>query len=74
MIKAAGKTTDGRTLLIFGISEENIARLRRGEPVFVDGRDVGQPDICVTIFAGKTEETMMMDLKSRGFFLEERSS
>ena len=46
---------NGRRLIILGISDENVARLRQGQPVFVAGSSVGVPEVEVIICWGATE-------------------
>lgn len=62
MIKAKMTLKDGRAGLVLGLSEGNIERLKKGEPIFFDiatmkltpGTEIGG----VTIFYGKTEGHM----------------
>jgi hypothetical protein len=59
MIKAKGTTADGETILVFGLSFENLDRLRAGHPIQIDLTEMklgltGK----LTIFAGRNEATM----------------
>lgn len=55
MITAAGRTADGKPLLLMGITEENVERLKLGQPIRVPlenihkGRPGLLPDIAVVI-------------------------
>lgn len=51
----------GRPLIGFGLSFRNLARLQQGQPIHVDGREIGA-DQDFLIFAGETEESMRADL------------
>jgi hypothetical protein len=48
-------------LVIFGLSELNLQRLRDGKPIDIDLRPFGH-ELNVVIFYGKTEEDMRRDL------------
>lgn len=57
MIKAIAMGSDGRTLLVIGLSFGNLDRLRAevGDGfIKIDGKEIGLP-IDVVIFAGETE-------------------
>lgn len=41
MIKAKGKGPDGRTNIVMGISEENVRRLKLGQPIYYDPAQLG---------------------------------
>jgi hypothetical protein len=68
MFKAKAKAGDGRTLVILGLSDENIARLQQGQPIYFDtdqlkipaGETVGH--IC--LLYGKDEATIAHELSS----------
>ena len=60
MIKASGRTGDGKPLVILGLSGENIARLTAIEPIVFNLKELpGLPDIQVLITYRKTEETII---------------
>lgn len=69
MIKAAGKMKDGRPLLLLGLSYDNLSRLMTDQPVKVDTAELkasepdNLPSMVVVIFAGKTEEAMLAQLR-----------
>lgn len=58
MIKA--KCNDGT--LIFGLSKENVDRLKQGKPILINLKDMGLEDRQVIILYGETEEKMYEDL------------
>lgn len=59
MVKATAMMADGRALIVMGISEENVKRLKNGQPIYFDpatlkiapGTAVG----AITLFYGKDE-------------------
>jgi hypothetical protein len=63
VIKATGRTGDGRPLLILGLSGENVTRLTAGEPIRFDTASVGLPPCVVLIVYGRTEDAIAADLK-----------
>jgi len=58
MIKA--KLTDGS--LLFGISAENVKRLKQGQPIHLNLKDMGLEDREVLIMYGETEQDIMAEL------------
>ena len=46
----------------FGLSEENIKRLKEGKPIMFDANDLGIEGSKIVIFYGKTEQDMQDDL------------
>lgn len=63
MIKFKGyDSKKKRTFLGFGLSEENIGRLKEKQPIYINGNDLNVV-IDFLIFYGKTEEEMHNDLK-----------
>lgn len=64
MIKA---TTSGG-LVLFGLSFTNLDRLRKGEPIVFEGKEIGYPEIrSIMIFADKDEQTMLGKLIEAGY-------
>lgn len=59
MIKFIG--ADGK-LIGFGLSEENVKRLKDGMPIKINGEEVGLRGYVFTIFYGETEEKMAAEL------------
>lgn len=52
-------------LMILGLSEENIDRLKKDEPISFNMKELGFPDIEVFIFTGKTEHEMKLLFKDK---------
>lgn len=57
MIKAAGTDSEGKPVLLLGLSYANLKRLQADEPIIFDGVPYGYPG-RIMIFAGATEESM----------------
>jgi hypothetical protein len=53
-------------LLVLGLSDENLTRLRAGEPILFPGEDVGLPGLRIAIMWGETERAMEQDLLAIG--------
>lgn len=65
MIRAVTTKADGTKLLILGLEEENVRRLRAGKPVFVEGAPLGvQADVI--LLYGKTSRDIIRELKKAG--------
>lgn len=60
MIKARAQTPDG-PLLIFGLSKQNIKRLKAGQPILASLADFGLEGRFM-ILAGDIEESIMAEL------------
>lgn len=58
MIKA--KLTNGD--LLFGISAENVNRLKKGQPILFNLKDMGLENRKVMIVYGETEQDIMAEL------------
>lgn len=71
MIGGRAKTNDGRQLLLLGLSEGNLQRLREGKPMHLSHEShVFIPDDWVVlIFSGATEEAMTDELRKAGIDL-----
>ena len=54
MIRASG-TANGRPLMVLGLSDENMQRIRNGQPIEFDAAELGI-DCRVLIVGGKTED------------------
>lgn len=62
MIKAAGKAGDGKRLLLLGLSDENVKRLKADQPILIKAEDLaelGFQDMHIAIVYGSTEEEIM---------------
>lgn len=63
MIKLGGTTKSGRKLIILGLSEGNLMRLREKKPLVVHGAEVGVPDLETLIICwGETEDALADEL------------
>lgn len=60
MLKMVATLPNGRSLLVLGLSAENMRRLP-GAPIKIKGEDIGLP-LDVVIFTGDTEQSMARDL------------
>lgn len=65
MIRALATGKDGRPLMLLGITEQNIARMQKGEPIVFDASAVGFEGTIV-IMAGGTEQSIADRLTSSG--------
>lgn len=75
MIKAPGRTGDGRPMLLLGLSGENMTRLMAGEPIAVDTAQLGEPfaglpPLVVVLVGGRDEQTIVAQLADAGLFGE----
>lgn len=61
MIKFTYTKGSGALCYGFGISEENVKRLKKGQPIYIDLSQIGGTGE-VMIFYGKTEQDMARDL------------
>ena len=63
MLKAKINYENGRTLLLLGLSDENLAKLKQGLPAHITGEEVQMPKTDVMIFHGKDEAAMLEVLR-----------
>lgn len=55
-------------VILFGLSEGNVTRLKEGKPILIDGREVGLGvGVRVVIAYGQTEEALTEELTAYGF-------
>jgi len=52
--------------LLFGISEENVIRLKKGMPIVFNLKEMGLEDRQVVIMYGQTEQDMYRELADNG--------
>jgi len=76
MIIARG-TKDGNDVLILGVSDENVVRLVKGEPIHI--RRITHGDGCpdgweIFLVHGKTERDIVAGLKAVGVITEETNT
>ena len=63
MIKFKGKTKEGKSLIGFGLSSENIERLKCDKPIHFDGDSLQIEGVEFVILYGETEDKIYADLK-----------
>lgn len=66
MVKAVARTNDGKLILILGVSEGNVERMKAGEPIYFDMDQLGFPKENikhVTMFYGKDEGELTRAIK-----------
>lgn len=61
MVKAIYKRKDGKPVLLMGLSDVNIEKLREGKPIVFDLEPLGLEG-SVAIMHGKTEEDIAEEL------------
>lgn len=69
MIKAVGEGTKGK-VLILGLSQLNIDKLKAGLPIHFRLDELGIPGWSVAMLFGDTEEQIVADLKKIGMNVE----
>lgn len=70
MIRGRGDREDGKPSFVFGLSAENVKRLKQGSPIHFDLNTVGGEG-DVTIFYGETEEEMIKVLRKADLFADD---
>lgn len=66
MIIAQGTTPEG-TVLILGLSRENITRLTDGKPIFLSDKTHAIPKgLFISILFGDTEQSIALKLRASG--------
>lgn len=70
MLKATAHHANG-TLLFFGLSEENVKRLKEDKLIKFSLTELGIPGVEVIIFYGSTEEIMETQLAKQGLISKE---
>jgi hypothetical protein len=60
MIRAVATKADGTKLLILGVDDENVKRLTSGQPIHVEGADVGIPGVDVVVMHGHTMQAFSL--------------
>jgi hypothetical protein len=68
MVKAMARLADGRVLLVLGISDGNIARLKNGEPIYFDSSTMRiEPGLtigAITVFYGRDEDELARTIRT----------
>jgi hypothetical protein len=70
MIKAKGRDTRGNPVFFFGLSEENLRRLRLGQPIRIDLNEMGL-DGTAFILYGRSEEAILAQFAEEGLLAED---
>lgn len=65
MVKLSG-TKDGKPFLFFGLEEGNIIKLKDGQPIVIDLKELCGFDGEVVIAYGETQEKIVGDLRKAG--------
>lgn len=73
MIKAKGEDEHGNPVLLFGLSGENLRRLRQGQPIKINLAEMGLAGLAgyAVIFYGNTEDAMVAHLREAGMLSED---
>ena len=64
MIKMGGTKPDGRKMVVLGLSEGNLMRLREKKPIVIHGEEIGWGKHDIIICWGETEEKLVEELGS----------
>jgi hypothetical protein len=68
MIKASARAHDGRHLVVLGLSEENIRRMRHGQPIYFETTALHIPANetigRVVVFYGTTEDECLRTIRT----------
>lgn len=63
MIKMSGTSKDGkRKVVLLGLSEGNLMRLREKKPIVIIGEEIGWPEQDIVICWGETEDALTKEL------------
>jgi hypothetical protein len=66
MVKFSAITPDGRPAMGFGLSAQNLKRLKAGQPIKIDGAQAGLPFAGdILIFYGRSEHDMLEESSRR---------
>lgn len=63
MIKLGATLNNGRKLLLLGITEGNVTRLREGKPIHIHCEDLNLPGVEIVITLGATEDDLAKQFK-----------
>lgn len=67
MLKAIGKTKDGKRAILLGLSRRNCEKLLEGKPIEVDvGTMCPGFNLIICLMADETEAAMLKELRRRG--------
>jgi len=62
MIKGKANQENGRELVILGISQENVTRLKEGKPIMVHGTEIKIP-VDIMIYYGATDQDLVKQMR-----------
>lgn len=62
MIKATCESGDGRKIVLLGITDMNIVKMREGKPIQIFGEEMGLGKLDIWIITGKDEATLQQML------------
>lgn len=65
MVKFIANSEGGKKLVGLGLTEENVKRLKKGEPILIKGLELDL-DFDIGIFYGETEAQIWIDFKNAG--------
>lgn len=74
MFKAAGETGVGEPFLLIGLTEENVKRLKDGQPIPISAIEMavlGLPPMVISIIYGETEEAIKERITGVGIEIHE---
>lgn len=66
MIRFVGLTGRGNVHIGLGLTKENVTRLQRGEPIFIDMADARLQNIEISITYGETIEDVQIQWAHNG--------
>lgn len=62
MIKATMQSKEGKNILLLGLSEENVKRLKENKPIHINGSEIGLSNDVIIMY-GETEEHLYKELE-----------
>lgn len=66
MIRAVATKANGTKVLLLGVDEDNVQRLKDGRPIHVNAEAYGLPCDVIIVY-GKTMQHVIDELKAAGF-------
>lgn len=71
MMRAHGRTADGRPLLVLGLEAGNVERLKKGQPIKFNMAEHGITGECIIVYGETAEDcarlfTPVADLPTKG--------
>lgn len=55
----AGRTGDGRPLIVLGLTQDNVDRLLAGKPIAVDAEKLGLPPMAIVLTAAADNQALV---------------